>query len=305
VLDLRRLRYFVAVAESRSFSRAAERLLVAQSAVSRQVGLLERELGVRLLERSTHEVQLTAAGTFLLERGTDLLRDADAVWEQARDFAAGARGRLTIGYSTSTGYETAPSLIRAARAALPDVTIDAALLPSVELGDAVASRVVELALVRCPPERPELCSTVVRRERLGVILRAGHPWAARPAVDLGELAGQPLLLHERAANPRHFDLIAGACRAAGFEPALVAPSAPFDPGFAAVADGTAMGIVGESARQGLPAGVAYVPLAAAPLVDVALLSHGEEAAPHVLRARTAVADAARDAGWPGAVPESR
>jgi DNA-binding transcriptional LysR family regulator len=79
VLDLRRLRYFMAVATAESFSRAADELHVAQSAVSRQVGLLERELGVRLLERTTHDVELTEAGRHLLERGASLARDADAL----------------------------------------------------------------------------------------------------------------------------------------------------------------------------------------------------------------------------------
>lgn len=305
MLDLRRLRYFVAVAESRSFSRAAERLLVAQSAVSRQVGLLERELGVRLLERSTHEVQLTGAGSFLCERGGVLLRDADALWVAARELAAGTRGRLTIGYSPSTAYETAPSLIRAAREALPGVTIDAAVLPSAELADAVAGRILDLALLRCPLGHAALSCAVVRRERLGVLLRADHPWSAMPAIELGDLRDERLVLHERSINPRHFDLIVGACRAAGFEPRLVAPTAPFDPGFGVVADGTAMAILGESATHGLPSGLAYVPLRAAPLVDVALLSHCQQAEPHVLRAHAAIAQAAQDARWIAGDGESR
>ncbi len=305
MLDLRRLRYFVAVAEDRSFSRAADRLLIAQSAISRQVGLLERELGVRLLERSTHDVRLTAAGTSLFERGRTLMREADAVWADALQLAAGSRGRLAFGYSTSTGYETAPLLVRAARTALPGLTIQATVLPSVEMPEAVADRRLDLALVRCPDAHPALSYAVVRQERLGVLVRAGHPWAARPAIELRELQDETLGLHERAANPRHFDLIVGACRAAGFEPRLLASTAPFDAGFGVVADGTAMAIVGESATHALPSGVASVPLAAAPRVDVALLARRDEQEPHVLRAHAEILEAAQKLAWIAAVRESR
>ena len=130
----------MAVASAESFSRAADELHVAQSAVSRQVGLLERELGVKLLHRTTHEVALTDAGRHLLERGESLARDADALWEDMRAFAAGERGRVRVGYSTSIGYETAPRLIGVAREALPDVDVTSVVLPSIELPDAVPCR---------------------------------------------------------------------------------------------------------------------------------------------------------------------
>jgi DNA-binding transcriptional LysR family regulator len=118
------------IASAESFSRAADELHVAQSAVSRQVGLLERELGITLLHRTTHDVALTDAGRHLLERGESLARDADALWEDMRAFAAGERGRVRVGYSTSIGYETAPRLIGVAREALPDVDVTSVVLPS-------------------------------------------------------------------------------------------------------------------------------------------------------------------------------
>src|SRR3954468_18485875 len=113
VPDLRRLGYFVAVAEERNFTRAAERLHVAQPALSRQVRLLEEELGVELLRRTTHEVELTAAGALLLERGSALLGDADALWRGVRRIAAGSTGTIRLAYGASSGYETAPKLLAA------------------------------------------------------------------------------------------------------------------------------------------------------------------------------------------------
>jgi LysR family transcriptional regulator, benzoate and cis,cis-muconate-responsive activator of ben and cat genes len=287
----------MAVASAESFSRAADELHVAQSAVSRQVGLLERELGVKLLRRTTHEVALTDAGRHLLERGESLARDADALWEDMRAFAAGERGRLRVGYSTSIGYETAPRLIGVAREALPDVAVSSVVLPSVELPDAVLHGTVDLALARCALDADGLQRSVVRRERLGALVPASHSLAGREAADVGELRDEPLLLHDPAANPRHHALIVQACRDAGFEPRLVPAATPFDPGYAAIAQGEAVSIVGESARDGLPAALAWTPLRTAHRVEVSLLVRAGATEPSVGRAAEAMLADARARGW--------
>jgi LysR family transcriptional regulator, benzoate and cis,cis-muconate-responsive activator of ben and cat genes len=287
----------MAVASAESFSRAADELHVAQSAVSRQVGLLERELGVKLLRRTTHEVALTDAGRHLLERGESLARDADALWEDMRAFAAGERGRVRVGYSTSIGYETAPRLIDAARAALPDAAVTSVVLPSVELPEAVLHGTVDLALARCAVDAAGLQRSVVRRERLGALVPASHALAGRDAADLGELRNEPLLLHDPAANPRHHALIVQACRDAGFEPRLVPAATPFDPGYAAIVQGEAVSIVGESARDGLPAALTWTPLRTAHRVEVSLLVRAGAGEPSVGRATEAMLAEARALGW--------
>jgi LysR family transcriptional regulator, benzoate and cis,cis-muconate-responsive activator of ben and cat genes len=297
VLDLRRLRYFMAVASLGSFSRAADELHVAQSAVSRQVGLLERELGVKLLHRTTHDVALTEAGRHLLERGEALARDAEALWRDMRAFAAGERGRVSIGYSTSIGYETAPRLIGAAREALPDVAVSSVVLPSVELPGAVLNGPVDVALARCAADVDGIERTVVRRERLGALVPAGHPLAGRESADVADLRDDLLLLHDPAANPRHHALIVQVCRDAGFEPRLVPPTAPFDPAYATIARGEALSIVGESAQDGLPAAVVCTPLRTARRVEISLLMRAGERGPGVGRAVEAMLAEARRLGW--------
>lgn len=109
--ELRRLRYFLAVAEARNFTRAAERLHVAQPALSRQVRELERDLGVELLRRSTHAVELTEAGEQLLRRGPAVVAAVDDLWRGVRAYGEGARGTVVLAYGPSAGYETAPRLL--------------------------------------------------------------------------------------------------------------------------------------------------------------------------------------------------
>ena len=183
--ELRRLRYFVAVATERNFTRAAARLHVAQPALSRQVRLLERELGVELLRRTTHEVTLTDAGRFLLERAPGVLNASDDLWRAVRDFGAGERGRVVLGYGASAGYETAPRLLEAFAADLPGLEVATRVMATGEILDAVGEGAIDAGLVRCPPARDGLEAHAVRHERQGVLLRRDHALAGADMVSSG------------------------------------------------------------------------------------------------------------------------
>jgi DNA-binding transcriptional LysR family regulator len=293
----RRLLYFLAVAREGSFSRAAGVLHVAQPAVSRQVALLEAEVGARLLERSAAGVTPTAAGARLLERGSALEREAAALHDELKAFGLGARGTVTLGYSTSLGYGTAPLLIEALRRRLPGVEVVSRLLPTPELGVGVREGVLDLALVRAAGLVEGVDAVVVRRERLGVLMREGDPLAVDGVVALEALAGQAISLHDRAANPGHYDLVVGACRAAGFEPRLKPAEAPFDPGYGALVGGDAVSLVGESAQAATPAPLVWRPLAEAVRVPISLLRRAGEGSAVLLRAVAALADEALAQGW--------
>jgi DNA-binding transcriptional LysR family regulator len=130
VPDLRRLRYFLAVARERNFTRAAARLGIAQPALSRQVRQLEDELGVELLGRTTHSFELTEAGAFLLARGSELAGSADELWRATSSFGSGELGSVVLGYGTSAGYETVPKLLQALAELAPPPRIDARVLPA-------------------------------------------------------------------------------------------------------------------------------------------------------------------------------
>jgi DNA-binding transcriptional LysR family regulator len=174
VADLRRLQYFVTVAQERNFTRAAERLHVAQPALSRQVRLLEKELGVDLMYRTTHEFELTEAGEFLLEQGTALLAAADELWRSARRYGTGERGEVVVAYGASASYETAPRLLQALAECHPGITITTAVKSVGEIVAGLQDRSIDVGIVRCPPQLTDLETHQVRSDRQGILLRRDH-----------------------------------------------------------------------------------------------------------------------------------
>jgi DNA-binding transcriptional LysR family regulator len=298
VLDLRRVQYFVAVARAGSFSRAAEELHVAQPAVSRQVALLERELGTALLERGAQGVTVTDAGRRLLEGGGALLAQAGALRDELRGFADGRRGVVALGYSTSLGYQTAPHLVDALRRRLPEIELRPELRPTPQLADAVARGVLDLALVRCAEDVAGLRRTVIRREALGVLARADDPLLAGDgALDAAALAGRSLSLHDREANPGHYDLVVGVYRAAGVAPAIAPTATPFDPAYGALLRDGSVCLVAASAREATPPALGWRALRDAPHVEVSLLERAEDASPAARAVAHAVVAEADAQGW--------
>jgi DNA-binding transcriptional LysR family regulator len=297
VSDLRRLQYFLGVARERNFTRAAERLHVAQPALSRQVRLLEQELGVELLHRTTHEFELTEAGRFLVERGPALLTAADELWRGVRTYGTGERGTVVVAYGASASYETAPRLLRALAERRPGIAVTTQVGSVGEILDGLTDGSIDLGLVRCAPSRPDLELRTVRRERQGLLVRRDHPLAGRPHVAVAELAGEPLLLHAREANPGHYDAVVALFAAQGIEPRVRLRTLTFDLAYTPVAGGEAVAIVGESSRTGLPDELCWVPLAPEAALAVSLVARRHKRSPAVARLLESAEDVARELGW--------
>jgi DNA-binding transcriptional LysR family regulator len=297
VSELRRLRYFLAVAQERNFTRAAELLHVAQPSLSRQVRLLERELGAKLLRRTTREVELTPAGRLLYERGAGVVTAMDDLAREVARLGTGAAGELALAYTASAGYETAPRLVAALRERHPDLRVTTTVLGLDALLEAVRRGRKAAGLARCAPPRDGLDVRPLRDEPLGVLVRRDHPLGARERASLADLRDEALLMHARAANPGHYDAIVGLCRAAGVEPRLLERPVTFDPAQTPVIAGQAVSIVGESTRAGLAGELAWVPLDPPASISVDLVTRAGEDTPVVRRLR-AVADAlGRELGW--------
>jgi DNA-binding transcriptional LysR family regulator len=301
--ELRRLRSFLAVAEERNFTRAAQRLLVAQPALSRQIRQLEKEIGVPLFERTTHSVELTEAGRFLHERAEALCADEDRMWRDFQAFATGDHSTLTFGYSAATGYGTAPELLAAFAADHPGITVETRLLSTPELLAQVADGSLDAALVRCPPPTPELVRTRVRFEPQGVLLPRDHRLADRDAVPIGELAGERVLLHPRDDNPGHYDAVTALFTRAGLAAQLLIRSISFDAQHTPVIDGQAVSIMGESVVRSLPAALVWRPLRPAAAIEIHLLTRGRRSRPPVARLLHTASHHAHTAGWLRAVSD--
>jgi DNA-binding transcriptional LysR family regulator len=213
-VEVRQLRYFVAVAEELHFGRAAERLHVAQPAVSQQVGRLERELGVRLLERTSRRVALTGDGRRLLEEARAALSAVDRVRVVAADLVAGRSAVLRVGTTPGVG----PRLSRAAaklRAEVPDLTltlVDGTLAAHVA---ALRAGELDIALVRGTVGAVDLQAREVWRDPLQVMFPAAHPAAADPTLPVTALADLTLRLPDRDSDPALHDAVQAACRHAG------------------------------------------------------------------------------------------
>jgi DNA-binding transcriptional LysR family regulator len=297
VTDLRRLQYFVAVAQERNFTRAAERLHIAQPALSRQVRLLEQELGVELLHRTTHEFELTEAGAFLLERGPALLSSADELWRSVRTYGTGDRGAVVVGYGASASYETGPRLLKRLAERHPAINITTAVRSTGEIVAEVSDGSIDLGLIRCAPQLAGLEARVIRLERQVLLLRRDHRLASRASVSPAELADETLLLHPREANPGHYDAVLGLCRENGVEPRVLLRTLTFDLRYSPIVQDDAVSIVGESTTSGLPAELCWVSLTPPVCFEVSLVARAHGRSPAVSRVLDAAAAIAEDLGW--------
>jgi DNA-binding transcriptional LysR family regulator len=218
-MELRQVRYFLAVAEELHFGRAAGRLRIVQSAVSQQVRRLERELGLDLFDRTTRNVTLTAAGQAFLPRARTLAAAEEAALETMAVFRADQLTTLHVGTSTGLGTRLERLLADMAHRA-PEITVELHSAPPASRLQRVRDGELDAAFVRGVGRSPGLDLIPVWRDELVAALPASHPLAARDHVELADLASLPLRIAPRHANPHLVDLITAACRAAGFEPVM-------------------------------------------------------------------------------------
>ena len=223
--DLKHLSTFVAVAEELNFHRAAERMTMAQPAVSRIVLELEERLGVRLLERTTRKVRLTESGRYLLAEAREILGRIDVAENTVRLLATGTKAILKIGYTTITGHALVPDIAREFRRANPDVRLELTYLHSPAQRDKILQDEIDFGFIEGSFQSSEIESRPVAHHRLTALLPPGHPLAAKSCLTIEELAREQLVMGTYAEWPTLRRIVVDAFQSAG-QVMTVAQEAP-------------------------------------------------------------------------------
>jgi len=221
-VELRHLRYFVAVAEELHFGRAAQRLHIVQPALSKQIANLESELGVQLFHRTRRRVTITGAGAALYEEVRVILHRIDRAVETAQMTAAGQIGSLDLGFIGPAMWSVLPKLLESHHRRVPDVRFRLSELSSVNQIASLRDGRLDAAFVRLPlHDYDDVNFSVVLREPFVVTLPEEHPAAVLPSVDLAELAAEPFIFVPRRVEPGFYDRCIALCQSYGFSPRIV------------------------------------------------------------------------------------
>ena len=221
MFELSQLRCFVAAAEELHFGRAAARLNMTQSPLSRQIQLLERILDVTLLERTSRNVALTPAGRVFLIEARRIVRLAESASLSARRVAKGDAGKVGIGFTAISGYTLVPQIVAQARAALPNIDLELHEMVTSDQTDALLTGMIDIGFVRPPVTRQEFDSTLVSSEPLVVALPAGDPRQAQSVLTPADLDGQPLIMYSRQGAGYFHDMLVRLFDEAGVSPQFV------------------------------------------------------------------------------------
>lgn len=286
-MELRRIQYFVAVAEEAHFGRAAERLRMAQPPLSQQIKALEAEMGVELFHRTTRKVELTAAGERFLQRARDILASVDDAVAEAAQVADGMLGRIAIGFTGSATYDLLPSLVRVLRADLPGIELDihGEMLTPNQVA-ALTDGSLDLGLLRPPVRSAAIEVQVLRREPLIAVLPAHHELASGDRVRLSDLRDDPFITYPSHNRSVVYEAVIDACQRAGFVPRHAHEVAETSTLVSFVAAGLGVALVPASVQHLRITGATYLPLAGTTLeVELALATRAGETSPLVARVR--------------------
>jgi DNA-binding transcriptional LysR family regulator len=275
-VELRHLRYFVAVAEELHFRRAADRLHVAQPAVSEQVRKLEAELGVQLFHRTQRSVSLTPAGSAMLDEARRVLRQADVACQAARGASERATLRLRLGYlPDSLPAQVSRALCDVAGSSVQNVHVDLYTGPALRLVEDLRAGRLDAVVTTLPAPTNGLRVTPLGAQRAVVALPATHPLAVEPEIALERLAPERIVVLPRDANPALRNAVAAMCHDAGLAPAFVEIAEPrVEHALLAVSAGAGPAILPEAVTERYAGpGVRFVPLASAqPAFRTAMLT---------------------------------
>jgi DNA-binding transcriptional LysR family regulator len=259
-MELRHLRYFVAVAEELHFGRAAKRLHIAQPPLSRQIRDLEREVGVALFERVPRGVELTPAGNAFLPEARLILAQAERAQRTAQRAAAGETGRLRVGFvEAATHSGILPNVLSFFRMHLPSIGLSLFEMDAFQQAEAMREGRIDLGILHSPPLDADRWLRVepIHSEPVILAVPTAHRLAGRARFSLGDLAAEPFVLFPRPVSPEMYDGIIARCRSAGFSPRVVQEAVGWHTLASLVGAGTGVAFIPRSLKQFRQPGVAY------------------------------------------------
>jgi len=257
-MELRQLRYFVAVARERNFSRAAEVLHIAQPPLSRQIQQLEDELGVLLIDRSSRPLNLTEAGRFFYEQAGQIIARTDHIREQTRRIGLSRRERYIIGCVGSTLYGGMPDLVRRMRMRWPELDIEIREMMSTEQVTALKENRIDLGFGRVRFNDREVERLTLREERLVVAFPKGHPKSLpNEPIELSQLQDEPLVVYPSHPRPSFADEILNMLSEQGIVPGVVDEVREIQTALGIVAAGVSLCIIPAASQRQRPDDVCY------------------------------------------------
>lgn len=279
-MELRHLRYFVALAEELHFGRAALRLSITQPPLSFAIQSLEQELAAQLFVRDNKRVSLTDAGhAYLLESRAilDRMEHANAT---ARLIASGKLGRIDIGFTGSMAYREVPQIVSRFFEQHPGIEVTLREMGSAEQVEALSHRQLHAAFVNLPFIPDGLQGIALLKDAFVCCLPESHPLAKKTQIDLVELAGDPFVMFMREISPANYDNVISVCRQAGFEPHTRFAARQWLTIVSLVANGLGVSLVPRSIARSRMAGTCFVPIAGTEAFSSAyLLWHPENKTP--------------------------
>jgi DNA-binding transcriptional LysR family regulator len=261
-MELRHLRYFVAVAEELNFTRAADRLHISQPPLSQQIRQFEEEIGVRLLDRTRRRVVLTQAGQAVLGEARNTLAQANRIPAVAHRTAQGPGGTLRVGFSSAAAHTVLPRVVRSFRSKAPEVKLQLHEMSTERQIASLCEASIDIGFVRLPLEGPPASLVVesIFREPLILAIPRGHALSRSRHISTGVLAKAPFIRFPRHVAPGLYDQVDRICGRAGFKPNVVQEALEIQTTLSLVAAGIGVAIVPQSARNIGSRQIVYRPL---------------------------------------------
>lgn len=294
-MDLRHLKYFIAVAEELNIGRAAMRLHISQPPLTRQIQQLEEELDVQLLIRTPRGVELTQAGEMFLEEARNIRSLVEQSIERTKRAGQGKLGRIDIGIFGTGILSAIPKLLQLFRDTNPEVRVVLHTMSKNEQIEALRQKRISVGFNRILVPLPDMTNELITREPLYLAVHQSHPLSQRQAVAFRELENYPLVLFPTGARPNFVDRVMELCRDADFTPEISQIVGDAVTGVALVAGGFGITVVPESVITIKPPGIVYLPFSdtPAPTVDLSCVYRTEDPSP-ILKALLAAIQAFRE-----------